>query len=96
MNRITDPRKERYTGNTQKGWKKLQQLEDIEQELGCELVVIYKAIKNGICFGNVEKKRLDSYPHLDNLEGWVLDNGLKMVKTEDYGKTWVLPKEVQK
>ena len=71
---------------------KLEQLEDIEEEIGIDLITLFKALKNGI----YKKGR-------NNLKGLILYSKMPMFsyyhKTidaeliEDYGKTWALTKE---
>lgn len=71
---------------------KLKHYEDIEEELGIDLITLFKALKNGI----YKKGR-------NNLKGLILYSKMPMFsfyhKTidaeliEDYGKTWALTKE---
>ena len=73
---------------------KLGKLEDIEEELGIDLVTLFKALKDGYytnkTWGKEIEKRNGSLEYLD---GIVLDSGLDMVDLDDYGKTWALTKE---
>ena len=72
-------------------------LEDIEDELGIDLITLYKALKNGI----YKKDCLDCCydTKLRFMKGeWYLaqpfdENYTYIVKTKDYGKTWALTKE---
>lgn len=71
---------------------KLGQLEDIEEELGIDLITLFKALKEGFYFkddfGDIihfEKELLQSL-----IKGKVHD--LKK-ELKDYGKTWTLTKE---
>lgn len=102
MNRLTYQKRDgNYSirfdlGNLQqvdiKAMNKLGKLEDIEEELGIDLITLFKALKNGI----YKKGR-------NNLKGLILYSKMPMFsfyhKTidaeliEDYGKTWALTKE---
>ena len=76
--------------------KKLSDLEDIEEELGIDLVTLFKALKHKIWiktpFGYKDK-------WLCSTEGLFYSNsrsGFKInerLLTKDYGKTWALTKE---
>ena len=77
---------------------KLRQLEDIEEELGCPLEVVFKALKQmfvfhkenvkiGILFLNIKSN--DFY-----LYGFVEDTTQDVhLNLKDYGKTWALTRE---
>lgn len=76
--------------------EKLGQLEDIEDELGIDLVTLFKAMKYGIykknddlCFEATLRIHNNQYylcqPYDDVL--------LHIVHLRDYGKTWALTKE---
>ena len=78
---------------------KLGQLEDIEDELGIDLITLFKALKNGIY---IKKQSQTKYPlallrtHYSNhtTRYYVFDNGKeKEIKLNKYGKTWALTKE---
>ena len=81
---------------------KLELLEDIEEELGIDLITLFKAVKNDFYF-KYEDKIISSndYSFLTraNIRGdWVLDIisdnlSLLLIKLKDYGKTWALTKE---
>jgi len=74
--------------------EKLQNLEDIEQELGISLITLITALKNGIYYRNTQREinfakkvRLSfAYKTL------VVDRHTCKYLT-DYGKTWALTKE---
>ena len=73
-------------------WDKLGYLEDLEEELGIDLVLIGKLLKQGFYFKNDNGNIL----HLSKeelKEG--LSEGLKDAHNyfKDYGKTWALTKE---
>ena len=80
---------------------KLGQLEDIEEEIGIELITLFKALKNGIYWKDDNGKF-----YYFNLKGSVLDFNEKMIVDnpiddvygeifllKEYGKTWALTKE---
>lgn len=81
--------------------KKFGQLEDIEEELGIDLITLFKALKNGIyakvyipmSFGIKEIRFLDvEKTGLGLYKNFIRTNyGLYQLK--DYGKTWALTKE---
>ena len=80
--------------------EKLGQLEDIEEELGIDLVTLFKALKDGFyvkgedgkCFADFEspagKLSLSCgelfYGHIRSYQ---------YIKLKDYGKTWALTKK---
>ena len=76
--------------------EKLCQLEDIEDELGIDLITLFKALKNGIV---IKDEPLQNYPCSLNHNdiGWFLfvrtDGVLGSYYLKDYGKTWALTKE---
>lgn len=86
--------------------KEHEQNKTLEQELGIDLVTLFKALKNGACFkrydknGNVEIKRvpLENISLRKSGEEWVFDIKLKNFSTGyiirgNYGKTWALTRE---
>ena len=69
---------------------KLGQLEDIEEELGIDLITLFKAMKNGF---------YDKHFHYGSAvinNGYICyyfdESGIRY-KLKDYGKTWALTKE---
>ena len=78
---------------------KLGQLEDIEEELGIDLITLFKALKNGIY----------AYDHANNIDHMEIlstfydtkdmecrtdfDGDIFEYDFADYGKTWALTKE---
>ena len=76
--------------------KKLGQLEDLEDELGIDLIVLFKALKSGIyhkignCLYFRDNLDFDFNSHLlfKNIYG-----SYTVFDTKDYGKTWALTKE---
>lgn len=79
-------------------YKKLSQLEDIEKELGIDLITLFKALKNGIY---VKINRLIKQARIMNAD--IKHKTLTYITVEDwnedwlnfigYGKTWALAKE---
>jgi hypothetical protein len=76
---------------------KLGKLEDIEQELGITLEVLFKALKDGIMINsNGILRNLNGIELSYNgyFECWFFEYGMGTanVKLKDYGKTWWLEK----
>ena len=82
---------------------KLGQLEDIEEELGIDLLTLIKALKDGIWvkYSSSIIEHKTWYVHLlDNYIGWKENSGslydndrVENRPLKDYGKTWALTKE---
>lgn len=85
---------------------KLGAVEDIEQELGINLVTLFKALKNGFyakeihCFKNGERETIEYFnsPEIRLFDEWYIyyscDNYHTIAyKMADYGKTWALTRE---
>ena len=83
---------------------KLGELEDIEEEIGCPLDVVFKALKEGIIYKEYDNKtelipnmlytellneETESCFRFINYDLQNLENSL-IVKLKDYGKTWWL------
>lgn len=79
----------------------LGQLEDIEDELGIDLITLFKALKNGFYAKGKEKKNRFCYVSACFGSIELKNNGLKYSTIsmkefyyfKDYGKTWALTKE---
>lgn len=80
---------------------KLGQLEDIEDELGIDLITLFKALKNGIWIkhplGQVYKVQARLYDLMidsfsEKLKWCFLANSM-LIDFKDYGVTWALTKE---
>lgn len=82
--------------------QKLGRLEDIEEELGIDLITLFKALKKGIFvtydsdFGMTNKPKIKILK--DTATGicyrdkkWYIQENDALIK--DYGKTWALTKE---
>lgn len=77
---------------------KLGQLEDIEYELGIDLITLFKALKNGITYktplGNNYAYTTLTSDRLSIEYKWkCLRKGTHKFYFKDYGKTWALTKE---
>lgn len=79
---------------------KLGQLEDIEDELGIDLITLFKALRNGVYY----KLNLGQAEKVDDVSlnccvstGYFIHfeylNYDICLDTKDYGKTWALTKE---
>lgn len=75
---------------------KLGQLEDIEEELGIDLIILLKAVKDGIWVRHpynsidYEPFRIDYWIDYKTGEEGMMICGMEI---KDYGKTWALTKE---
>ena len=93
----------RYSEQVVKGHIKLGQLEDIEEELGIDLITLFKAITEGFYI-----KSNDSMKAHYRFAGWLFKTNSDYVRAneyfievyrkdyifvKDYGKTWALTKE---
>ena len=74
--------------------QKLGQYEDLEEELGIDLITLFKALKNGVC---IQEEGYfgcpDIYFHLLVMEfviGWANKENMGYELLKDYGKTWAL------
>jgi len=83
-------------------YNKLGKLEDIEEELGIPLEVLFKALKDGIY---VQGEDEDGHLYITKLENYKIGLnwckvskswGLSAFATKDYGKTWWLDKPKEK
>lgn len=72
-------------------WNKVKAIEDIEEELGIDLITLYKALKDGI-YCKIENKIehiLAPYLTWHCKKIYICD----ICNLNDYGKTWALTKE---
>lgn len=77
---------------------KLGQLEDIEEDLGIDLITIFKALNNGIYIKDLEGNICKKYVKLDLLNGLLLffapDEYTGLGRTIcSYKKSWALTEE---
>ena len=79
--------------------KDLDQLEEyrkIEEELGIDLITLFKALKDGIYInedGSVYKDCIKSIEHWSDGWGFISNDDYIEVLFEDYGISWALDKE---
>ena len=84
-------------------YDKLFEIEDIEEELGVDLLTLLKALKDGVWvkYSPTIIEHKTWYVHLlDNCIGWKENSGslydndrVENRPLKDYGKTWALTKE---
>ena len=90
-------------------YKKLKSLEDIEEELGIDLITLFKALRNGIWtnqeqwYGDEKQGKIRFFQVRllleENAVGcihnsmWKGEEVIRTLYLKDYGKTWALTKE---
>lgn len=88
---------------------KLGKLEDIEEDLGIDLITLFKALRNGIwtnqeqCYGDEKQGKIRFFQVRllleENAVGcihnsmWKGKEDIRTLYFKDYGKTWALTKE---
>ena len=79
---------------------KLGKLEDLEDELGCPLEVVFKALKEGIVYFD-DTPIFEGLVHLKAIQlGYCVDSwfisapNVGIFHPKDYGKTWWLKGEI--
>ena len=83
---------------------KLKSLEDIEEELGIELSVLFSALKNGVYYFDNQGELINDFVSLisNSIDIWTQDKlsysfitfyDRQTLSIEDYGKTWALTRE---
>lgn len=87
---------ENLVKDIEKYWK-------LEQELGCPLEVVFKALKDGIIYEEESEKRelmpnlmflrFDNYDEEVEEDYFLMEYDLPIVKLKDYQKTWWLKGE---
>ena len=94
MNRLTT---HTYENDLFKGiYYKLMQLENIEEELGVELITLFRALRDGVFInddGSVYKDYIKSIEHWPDCWGFISNDEDIEVFFEDYGVTWALTGE---
>lgn len=104
MNRLTYKSKLFYgnkymfDGNFDRICDKLGKLEDIEEELGIDLITLFKALKDGIYVVEDNDNYIvkDSIKSIENwADGWGISTNMEYLELSfsDYGKTWALDKK---
>ena len=82
--------------------QKLFQFENIEEELGIDLITLFKALRDSIAIKNEDGTITVMWAcprfqiSLDNKNAWILYGPLteqKVLNIKDYGKTWALTEE---
>ena len=98
--RLTEKVKDYYTCDyslSKNVCNKLGELEDIEEEIGIDLITLFKALKDGVWtkFNNeISKCDECEYQMLDIYIYFYWNNGKHLVfLLTDYGRTWALTKE---
>lgn len=71
---------------------KLGKLEDIEEQLGCSLEVVFEALDEGIIINNTLEK-LPSLLKLNSINKWCFEMRAEIYFLSDYQKTWWLKGE---
>ena len=82
-------------------YKKLYKLENLEEELGIELITLFKALKYGVCYISNQNQLTHDYVWLFNnhISAEVHDklsyslmtcNERRILSFEDYGVTWAI------
>lgn len=97
MNRMTN-KELHIVDDMNKAMDKLEQLEDLEEELGIDLITLFKALKQMFVFHkeNVKIELLGLHIKSNELclYGFVEDTTQAVyLSLKDYGKTWALTKE---
>ena len=103
MNRLTnDQGFARNVEAREEMYDKLFELENIEEELGIDLITLFKALKNGFYF-KYKDKTLSSNDYFFQISvtskgNFIFDIvvhnlSFLLIKFKDYGKTWVLTRE---
>lgn len=101
MNRFT---KHDYEHDLFRDICKLQDLENIEEEIGIDLTVLFTALKNGVYYFDEQGQLIHDYVWLVNnyiAEGvpdklsfsFQTSHNRQVLLFEDYGKTWALYKQ---
>ena len=99
MSRLTEKKNNKYVYDDiycGKHIDKLGQIEDIEEELGIDLLIIAKAVLKGVYVKHpynsidYEPFRIDYVIDYKTNEEWILVCGMYI---KDYGKIWALTKE---
>lgn len=83
-------------------YDKLFELENIEEELGIDLITLFKVLKNGFYF-KYKDKILSSNDYLFQIsvtsrgnfifDIFIHNLSFLLIKFKDYGKTWALTRE---
>lgn len=101
MNRLTEEECyiKKHNVNELDLWNKLGQLEDIEEELGIDLITLFKALENGVWYKDYKDN--DKIKFTDRVEENIRCKEFTVpakyttigLKFRDYGETWALTKK---
>ena len=101
MNRLTEEECyiKKHNVNELDLWNKLGQLEDIEEELGVDLITLFTALQNGVWYKDYKDN--DKIKFTDDIEENMKCKELIVpakytiigLKFKDYGETWALDKQ---
>ena len=84
--------REDFTENTYEVIQKLGQLEDLEEQLGCPLEVVFKALKQDYIYTK-NRKYLGVELGIYGVD-WCICCGLRLqIRVADYKKTWWLKED---
>ena len=103
MNRLTIKDKI-IRDNFNAEYAKLADLEDIEEEIGIDLLTLFKALKDGVWYYNDSSQLIHEYvwlisnyltvePHDKISSSFMTIYENQILLFADYGKTWALTKE---
>ena len=102
MNRLTEKNSIVPRDMMNAEYAKLADLEDIEEELGIDLITLFIALKNGVYYrfdkrSEITKMKKPMLRVIDDelcliAPKWITTTWMN-VKLKDYGKTWALTKE---
>ena len=90
-----DIKKQKF-GIIEKDLDQLEEYRKIEEELGVDLITLFKALKDGIYInedGSVYKDCIKSIEHWSDGWGFISNDDYIEVLFEDYGISWALDKE---
>lgn len=85
-------------------WHKVKSIEDIEEELGIDLIILFKALQNGVYYFTNGAQLMKNYVYLvdnymsigtrDRLSySFITSHEGKTLLFKDYGKIWALTRE---
>lgn len=90
MERLTNNKERDYTNSENlKIIQKLKVLEDLEEEIGCPIEVLFRALKDGV-YIKKDKQQRNFYCLGYNMKIYTQNFDDTPLKTKDYKKTWWL------
>lgn len=100
LKRITDRNPKKYMKKVCVAYKKLQKLENIEEELGIDLITLFKALKDGIYIKTNDDMGKSIILKRDCKIGFngyqfifIITNPYELKLPKNYGKTWSLTRK---